>query len=95
VSPNTGWVGHTGTLMTPAEASVDDIWDDLRVTVYECCFCSQSVSDSDSESLFVLVKAGTRHLEDNPPHQEFLCHASCMGTRLAPKVPFDPSMFEG
>jgi hypothetical protein len=58
----------------------------------ECCFCSNSVDDSQPGALTLVVTA--RLQEPDRATAQYWCHGHCRGERLAAHVPFDPEAFD-
>jgi hypothetical protein len=53
-----------------------------------CCFRQELVSDTDDNTIVMTVTAAKRLNEQHPASQGVWCHSTCLGTRLAPNVPF-------
>ena len=53
-----------------------------------CCFCQEIVQDADDGTVALIVVTAKRRHEEHPPTQALFCHSTCMGSRLAPNVPF-------
>jgi hypothetical protein len=55
-----------------------------------CCFCGRSVDEAEALSLAVTAAQATMV---PGPTQGLWCHAGCLGERLSPDVPYDPTIF--
>ena len=55
---------------------------------YQCCFCGQTVSDTQPDPCGLAFTTGFTLSQDKQINQGFFCHIKCFEERLHPSTPF-------